>query len=57
MLKINDSADYGPEYLGQKIFPRHPVCGSKLKSLDSHLFELDPFNDAYNNQPKMYLFS
>ena len=31
MLKIADFADFGPKYLGPKIFPRHAVCDSKLK--------------------------
>ena len=31
MLKMADFANFGLEYLGPQIFPRHAVCGSKLE--------------------------
>ena len=34
------------KYLGPQIFPRHPVGGSKLEILISHIFELGIFNDT-----------
>ena len=46
MLEIADFVNFGPKYLGPQIFPRHPVGGSKLEILISHIFELGIFNDT-----------